>query len=307
MKKNRVFLVFFVFLTLSACDKQDVSGEEERFVSMEGDSVIYNKNGDAFFLTKYYRNNDIDCFGSPRDVDKQFCVYLVGRSYLENIPGVDVEVNPSLARRKLIDAWRLGVVDAGFYLYEAYLHGDSGIISLELAGDYLKASANLGFLRSEQKLGFLYSGYSPKGVVNEEFSKAVFWFTRAAEKGDKVSAVSLAWIYYEGLGVEQSDDMTFKWLLEAESLPYGNEFEGFSGLAKAYEEGIGTEVDLVQAYKYYDLLSPGRSQERARIEAQMTSEQIREAIRLSRQWQEEHNIFVPSYYGLEYQEDGSFQ
>lgn len=90
-------------------------------------------------------------------------------------------------------------------------------------------------------------------------------------------------------------------------MQYGDQFKAFRSLAKYYEEGVGTDIDLVQAYKYYDLLSPGSASDKARLEAQMTPEQIREAIRLSRQWQEEHNIFVPSYYGLEYQEDGTFQ
>ena len=90
-------------------------------------------------------------------------------------------------------------------------------------------------------------------------------------------------------------------------MPYGRDTSGFRGLAAFYEKGIGTDIDLVQVYKYYDLLSPGSAPDKARLEEQMTPEQIREAIRLSRQWQEEHNIFVPSYYGLEYQEDGTFQ
>tara|TARA_B100001179_G_C18194836_1_gene234593 strand:+ start:69 stop:338 length:270 start_codon:yes stop_codon:yes gene_type:complete len=88
---------------------------------------------------------------------------------------------------------------------------------------------------------------------------------------------------------------------------YDSNSFSFNRLARYYEEGIGTDIDLVQAYKYYDLLSPGSAPDKARLEAQMTPEQIQEAIRLSRQWQDEHNIFVPSYYGLEYQEDGSFQ
>ncbi|MFP3441885.1 SEL1-like repeat protein, partial [Pantoea sp. SIMBA_133] len=86
----------------------------------------------------------------------------------------------------------------------------------------------------------------------------------------------------------------FEWISKVEELPYGDPMDGFSGLAKVYEEGIGTDVDLVQAYKYYDLLSPGSAPDKARLEEQMTPEQIQEAIRLSRQWQEEQNIFVPS-------------
>ena len=101
--------------------------------------------------------------------------------------------------------------------------------------------------------------------------------------------------------------MSFEIALSVESKPYGDDMVGLDTLAFFYEKGIGTDINVVQAYKYYDLLSPGSAPDKARLEEKMTPEQIREAIRLSRQWQEEHNIFVPSYYGLEYQEDGSFQ
>ncbi|MED5297303.1 MAG: sel1 repeat family protein, partial [Pseudomonadota bacterium] len=140
-----------------------------------------------------------------------------------------------------------------------------------------------------------------------DHGEAIKWSRLAADQGDLVSAGNLATIYGKGEGVKIDEKTSFDWLFRAETMPYGDPFTVFRGLARYYEEGIGTDVDLVQAYKYYDLLSPGSAPDKARLAEQMTPEQIHEAISLSRQWQEEHNTFVPSYYGLEYQEDGTFQ
>ena len=296
-----------LFLLIAACYEEKVFENTGSFVSMEGDPVIFNETGESFFISRYYENINYDCFQDSVEEYALFCEYYTGVAYFGSMTGVNIEKDPILGRNKLINAWKLGVVDAGFELYTIFLNGAGVQRNKELATQYLISSAHLGLLVSERKLGHLYSGSDPEDLVDDDFSEAAFWFEKSAESGDKLSAVNLAWLYYEGLGVERSDERAFAWLLAAERLPYGDELDGFFGLAKVYEEGIGTNIDLVQAYKYYDLLSPSSAQDKTRLEAQMTPEQVREAIRLSRQWQEEHHIYVPSYYGLEYQEDGTFQ
>ena len=173
--------------------------------------------------------------------------------------------------------------------------------------DRIIVSAENGYINSQREIAFAYKGKMPVGLVEVDYEAALRRFIGAANAGDKISSSNVAQMFYDGDGVSQDEEKVFEWMSKIEGLPYGNPMDGFSGLAKVYEEGIGTDIDLVQAYKYCDLLSPAGDDDKARLEAQMTPEQIREAIRLSHQWQEEHNIFVPSYYGLEYQEDGTFQ
>ncbi|USZ50669.1 tetratricopeptide repeat protein [Halomonas sp. DN3] len=300
-------LVSCLLFLISGCYDEENLVSERFFVSMEGEPVIFNTVGDELFLIRHYENRNFDCFRNSVEERTLFCEYYTGVAYFGRMTGVNVDADPDLGRNKLVRAWKRGAVDAGFELYTIFLNGVGVKKNKEVAMLYLVSSADLGFLRSERKLGHLYSGSDPENLVDDDFYEAHLWFSRSAEQGDKLSAVNLAWLYYEGLGVKQSDEKAFEWLLAAERLPHGDELDGFSGLAKAYEEGIGTDIDLVQAYKYYDLLSPGSAPDKARIEEKMTPEQIHKAIRLSRLWQEEHNIFVSSYYGLEYQEDGTFQ
>ena len=74
-----------------------------------------------------------------------------------------------------------------------------------------------------------------------------------------------------------------------------------------YEKGLRTDQNLVKAYKYYNLLGSAGIKEKDRIAIDMSDAEIQEAIKQSRAWQEEHNTFVPSYYGLEHQTEGIYR
>ncbi|WP_280541355.1 SEL1-like repeat protein [Chromohalobacter sp. 11-W] len=63
-------------------------------------------------------------------------------------------------------------------------------------------------------------------------------------------------------------------------------------LAEFYEEGVGTDKNLVKAYKYFDLSGNAGAEGKHRVAKEMTQEQIDEAIRQSQAWQEEHNVQV---------------
>ncbi|RQW72954.1 sel1 repeat family protein [Halomonas sp. YLB-10] len=233
--------------------------------------------------------------------------FLSGFLSQGGVRGFDVEKNIEDMVKYNENAWRLGAVDAGYVLFGMYYTGGGVEKNKGVALRYLLDSARLGFIRSQRQLGVAYRGLTLRDLVDKDEAAAFEWFLLAAEQGDRTSATNVAVFLHEGRGVDKDDDEAFRWFSRTEDMPYGGDTSGFRGLAAFYEKGIGTDIDLVQAYKYYDLLSPGSAPDKARLEEQMTPEQIREAIRLSRQWQEEHNIFVPSYYGLEYQEDGTFQ
>ena len=71
------------------------------------------------------------------------------------------------------------------------------------------------------------------------------------------------------------------------------DFDGTT-LAKVYEEGEIVPQDLIKAYMYYDL-SGGDEEEKARLDKKMTSDQIKEALERSWNWQEQHHSYRPGY------------
>ena len=306
MKLYRYAFFLFVSLSLIGCLEEShyLHGE---FVEMKSSPIIINRDTDEYSLLKYYDNyniEDLNELSLAGDVEAR---YLKAVLYLADMGGYGVERDVDKGVSELESLWREGVVDAGFYLYLIHYQSSIGDDGHDISLKYLLASAEYGYPRSQQELGLAYSGDYLSELVDVDYVRSATWYTRAAEQGDKLSAINLSGLYLRGDGVDKNLEKSFEWISKVEDLPFGHEDDGFYSLANFYEHGIGTDIDLVQAYKYYDLLSPGSAPDKARIEEKMTPEQIREAIRLSRQWQEEHNIFVSSYYGLEYQEDGTFQ
>ena len=300
-----VLIVCLIFLLVSSCVEDFDSAIGVSYMDIEGVPNILNNNPGPHSVGRLFEGYSLDELES---LSKDFpdAMYLMALVKFGNIPKMKVSPDPVAGRHLLEEAWRLGIVDAGYSLYEVYSKGVGVEVDNARAFSYLESSAELGYIKSQQTLGFVLSGRRMNDFLEIDFSLARDWFEQAAKQGDAISALNLAGLYRAGKGGEADLARAYYWASSAENMRYGDAVYSFRTLAKYNEEGVGTDIDLVQAYKYYDLLSPGSAPDKTRLEAQMTPEQIREAIRLSRQWQEEHNIFVPSYYGLEYQEDGTF-
>ncbi len=117
--------------------------------------------------------------------------------------------------------------------------------------------------------------------------------------------LNLSQMYLNGRGLEGNQEEAFYWIQKAVNEEAATSF-GVAG--DFYAQGIGTEQDLVRAYMMYDLGGTASSDKKAELAEQMTQAQIDEAVSLSRQWQEEHNSYRPSYHGLEAQgSDGHYE
>lgn len=299
------FCLFFVFSV--GCEAEKGCEVVEDFSSLRGVPYIVNKDPDDFSIHRLYEGANVQSLNEEAGSGDLTSRFLLALSTIRNVSNIDVDEDPIRGRRMLEELWEVGVVDAGLSLFWLFYNGAGACQNRQLSKLYLEASAEYGLIKSQQILAYAYNGNGLVGLVNKDYSLAKFWFEKAARQGDIISAIVLSGMYFEGIGGVPNESLAFDWISRAESMPYGDPFFAFSSLGMYYEKGIGTDVNLIQAYKYYDLLSPAGDDDKARLEAQMTPEQIREAIRLSRQWQEEHNIYVPSFYGLEYQEDGTFQ
>ncbi|NWO07354.1 MAG: sel1 repeat family protein, partial [Alteromonadaceae bacterium] len=119
------------------------------------------------------------------------------------------------------------------------------------------------------------------------------WLRKAGNAGDRQAAAHLAGMYDSGDGVPKNEKKYFEWLKKAVFTKFEERnIAGFPALANCYENGKGTVVDLVKAYKYYDLSGTAGVEGKRRIAKEMTQEQIDEALRQSKEWQKEHNVEV---------------
>jgi TPR repeat protein len=56
--------------------------------------------------------------------------------------------------------------------------------------------------------------YSGQGV-NQDYKKALVWFTKSAEQGDATSQKNLASMYFNGYGADKNYIKAYKWFLLA--------------------------------------------------------------------------------------------
>ncbi len=129
---------------------------------------------------------------------------------------------------------------------DAANHGDYA-----MAASLWQALADQDHGPSQYNLGQMY--YAGKGVP-QNFAEAVKWFSRAAQKGVPGAQLSLGVAYALGRGVQPNLTEAYKWL-------------------KLSMEGFATEKDRMEALKAREM-----------IVARMTSEEIAEAEKETRDW-----------------------
>ncbi|WP_188115177.1 tetratricopeptide repeat protein [Salinicola endophyticus] len=219
--------------------------------------------------------------------------YLLGLLYLNGSREFEVKQSCRLAFSELKDSWSDGVADAGYVLANMYRDGQCVEGDVDKAKYFLRESAEKGYLLSQRVLGRAYMGRDWSGYFEKNMSLAMCWLKKAGEQGDRQSLAGLAYIYKNGIGVKKDEGKSFIWLKRAASARFTeNKRAEFPLLAEYYEKGVGTKIDLVQAYKYYDLSGSAGVEGKQRVAKEMTQEQIDEALRQSKEWQKEHNVQV---------------
>ena len=81
-----------------------------------------------------------------------------------------------------------------------------------------------------------------------DFEASFTMVKKLAGRGDALAQHFLGWHYHKGLGVQQDDTKAAYWWRKAADLGIG---EAQQGLGWAYEHGRGVTCDLLEAYRWY--------------------------------------------------------
>ncbi|MCK0746575.1 tetratricopeptide repeat protein [Chromohalobacter nigrandesensis] len=219
--------------------------------------------------------------------------FFLGLFHIRGAPEFNIKKDCKKSIDLLQSAWDKGVADAGYTLATMYYNGICTVKNIDKARELAAQTAQEGYILAQRMLGLAYVGKKWEKLYSYDVEKGIYWLSKAGNAGDREAAAQLALMYNRAVGVSKDDRKYFTWLKKAVL----NEFEkinraGFPALAESYENGKGTEKDLVKAYKYYDLSGTAGAEGKQRIAKKMTQEQIDEAIRQSQAWQEENNIQI---------------
>jgi len=168
--------------------------------------------------------------------------------------------------------------DEGF---DAYMRGDYATALKEF-----RVLAEQGDADAQYNLGLMYD----KGHgVAQDYKEAMKWYRKAAEQGDAYAQYYLGFMYRDGHGVIQDYKEMLKWYRKAAEQGHA---AAQITLGYMYRDGHGVAQDYVQAHKWFNIASANGnksgSENRNRIEKQMTSADISKAQKLAREWMQNH-------------------
>ncbi|CAH8334543.1 unnamed protein product [Eruca vesicaria subsp. sativa] len=114
----------------------------------------------------------------------------------------------------------------------------------------LEYHAQIGKPSAMYKTGLFYY-FSLRGLRHDH-AKAVYWFTKAVEKGDLRSMEILGEIYARGIGVERNYSKAFECLTLAAQ---GGLDSAFTGLGYLYLKGYGVDKNYTMARECFENVS----------------------------------------------------
>lgn len=155
-------------------------------------------------------------------------------------------------------------------------------------GDYttafqeLKPIAEQGNASAQFFLGVMYG--MGQGAP-QDYAESLMWFRNAAEQNNPNAQACLGIMYGQGRGVKQDFAEAAKWYRKAAEQ---NNANSQNNLAALYGEGRGVPKDPVQAYLWYNLAAAQGFEDSAKLRDEvarkMTSNQLRHAQELTRNW-----------------------
>jgi TPR repeat protein len=166
---------------------------------------------------------------------------------------------------------------------DAYKRGD-----YETAAKEFLPLAEKDDHRAMYALGSMYAGGNG---VPQDFSEALKWFRKAVSYGRRPDAMyKIGLMYDEGYGVDANSKRALKWYGRSAKKGYGHaQFM----VGNMYFEGRGVKQSIPKAYAWLTLAAEnnidGANDFIARLENEMSSEQLEKARKLTLEYRAKYN------------------
>jgi TPR repeat protein len=178
-----------------------------------------------------------------------------------------------------------GLAQGQFQVGLDYAEGQGVKMDKAEAVHWFRAAAENGFAQAQLELGFCY--LEGRGV-SENGTEALQHFRKASSQGVAYADYEIGTCYLQGIGVAKDVEQGTRWIRLAADKGIAS---SQNALGLAYEKGEGVPKDLVQAYKWYALAAAQDDAHAAdirlslaKLETNLTKDQIAEAQRLAREF-----------------------
>ncbi|MBM9519136.1 sel1 repeat family protein [Desulforhopalus vacuolatus] len=163
-----------------------------------------------------------------------------------------------------------------------YFNGQGVTQNYREAFKWYKKAAEQGVPDAQYNIGLMYL----KGQgVTQNYVQAFKWCKKVAEQGYSDAQYDIGVMYSKGQGTTQNYTQALKWYKKAAEKGYS---DAQNNLGLMYEFGKGVLQNYIQAYIWYNVCAesgyPVAIKNRDRVTSKMTSEQIAQAQKMTREW-----------------------
>jgi len=232
----------------------------------------------------------VELYRTKADKGDEDAMERLAQLYLEGGPGLPKDGRE--AENWYRKAAELGSADAAWAIGTMYIEGNGVVVDVNKGITWCVKAAN------ENSSGYyawaLAEKYYQGEGIPQDYNEAWEWYRIAADAGDADAQFRLGWMAYVGEGVRKDYAEAARWWrLAAEQ---GNAVAQYD-LGLMYLNGEGVRQDYVSAYLWLNLAisryEPGEDRDNAvavrdDVAGRMTAEQLAEAQRLAREWEEKH-------------------
>ena len=178
-----------------------------------------------------------------------------------------------------------GLPQAQYQVGLEYAKGKGVKADKSEAVHWLRAAAEKGFAPAQLELGHCY--LEGRGIASNG-TEALKWFRQASSSGSADADYEIGNCYLEGIGTAKDSEEGIRWIQQAAEKGAA---AGQNALASAYQRGAGVPKDYLQAYKWYALAAAQDDEHAAdirftmaKLETQLTKDQLAEAQRLAHEF-----------------------
>ena len=191
--------------------------------------------------------NDVDTineYGKYNEIQKDYEHARVYYKAAANLGNTDAMVSIARTYEKDYESFKEKMI---FYNPE-YYYKHLEELKNQILNYYKKAAINLNEEAIEKMAKIYYDGVisNNQEIIKSDKKEAFKWFQLLAECNNKKGNKWLAYMYYNGIGVEKDYNKAFE---QYQILAQDGDIDAQEMLAAMYENGKGTQQDYAEAYR----------------------------------------------------------
>ena len=210
------------------------------------DNELNESNGQDYAKASEYYTNCMDSNPYARISEAYFYKNGMGKEKDEDkAEALFEEAAKEIAKSPEELEGKIYIAEACFLIGEVYYDGNGVDQDYAKAMEWFTKAADLGNASAMRWIGYMY--HFGEGV-EVDYAKAMDWYSKAADLGDSTAMIWIGSLYENGEGVEVNYAKAMEWYIKAADLGYD---AAMNNIGFLYQNGFGVDRDYAKAMEWY--------------------------------------------------------